>query len=286
MRIHLKFGTLRFSLDRHRSTEVGESQLYKKGVFPKAVKIIFYALAGFLIASCNSESALDCFQSTGELIREEVMVDPFTEITVFENISLIVKQGETQKVEIETGDNLREEVTAVVSGSRLLLRDTNDCNFFREYGVTKVYVTVPNLTEIRSSTGWPVESDSVLSYADLRLISESFVNTESETTDGAFDLEVAAENLNVVVNGIAYFKLRGTSETFNITIAAGDSRIEAEDLMVQNVVVNHRGSNDILVDPQLSIRGVIRGTGDVISNTRPDEIAVEELYKGRLLFKD
>ena len=90
----------------------------------------------------------------------------------------------------------------------------------------------------------------------------------------------------MVVNGIAFFKLKGTSNRFNVLIAAGDSRIEAENLLAQEVIMNHRGSNDVLVNPQQAIRGVIRGTGDVISSTRPDEIAVEELYKGRLLFKD
>lgn len=238
-----------------------------------------------LLTACNSESAPDCFQSAGDLIRDEVSVAPFTQITVFENVSLVLTQGDTQKVEIETGDNLREEVSAIVEGERLLLRDTNDCNFFREYGSTTIYVTAPNITEIRSSSGWPVTSNGTLSYNSLQLLSESFINQESETTDGEFDLDIASENLSVLVNGIAYFKLRGTVVNLSVIVAAGDSRIEAEDLVAQNVTINHRGSNDVLVDPQESISGVIRGTGDVIAGTRPEEVAVEILYKGRLLFR-
>jgi len=237
-----------------------------------------------IFISCDSENASDCFQSTGDMIREEVMVEEFTAITVFENITLVVKQGDTQKVEIETGENLRNEVAAIVENGRLLLTDTNDCNYVRDYATTTIYVTTPNLTSIRSSTGFPIQSDGVLAFSSLSLLSESFTNPEAETTDGEFDLDLAVETLSLTVNGIAYFKLRGTAESFNVSIAAGDSRVEAEDLVAERITINHRGSNDVLVNPQESLTGVLRGTGDLQSFTRPATVEVEELYNGRLIF--
>ena len=168
----------------------------------------------------------------------------------------------------------------------MLLRDTNECNYVRDYGVTKVYVTAPNISEIRSSTGLKIESDGVLAFSSLKLISESFNNTESDTTDGGFDLELATGNVSITVNGIAYFRLSGRTDFFNVTVAAGDSRIEAENLIAEYVSFNHRGSNDLLVNPQQLIKGVIRGYGDIISSNRPSEVDVQEIYKGRLIFID
>ncbi|WP_232623067.1 head GIN domain-containing protein [Pareuzebyella sediminis] len=237
------------------------------------------------LLSCATENAPDCLQDSGDLIREEVLLPDFTKITVFENVSLVLKQGNIQKVEVQTGEYLRDEVSAVVKGNRLLLRDTNDCNFFREYGLTTIYVTSPNIDEIRSSTGWSVQSDGVLAYPTLTLLSESYIDNESETTDGEFDLNIDCQNLSVVVNGIAYFKIKGTTENLNLSIAAGDSRIEADNLISENISLNHRGSNDMFINPQFSLNGTIRGTGDVISLNRPDQIDVEELYKGRLIFR-
>ncbi len=236
-------------------------------------------------SACNTENAPDCLQNAGDIIREEVTLPNFSKITVFENISLVLKQGDTQKVEIETGEFLLEEVTAILEDDRLILRNENGCNFFREYGLTTVYITSPNITEIRSSTGFPIQSDGVLAYPSLSLLSESFINPETETTDGEFDLEMDSENVNVVVNGIAYFKLRGVVQNLNLNIAAGDSRIEAENLIAGNINLNHRGSNDMLINPQLSLTGVIRGTGDVISFNRPTEVVVEEIFNGRLIFQ-
>ncbi len=236
--------------------------------------------------SCNSENASDCLQTAGDLVREEIAVPEFSKITVFEKVALVLSEGEAQKVELETGENLREEVSISVEGDRLILRNENGCNLFRDYGLTTVYVTSPNITELRSSTGLPIKSNGVLAYPSLTLLSESFTVPEAETTDGEFDLDVNTGTLRVVVNGIAYFKLRGTSENFNINIAAGDSRIEAQELLAQTISLNHRGSNDMLVNPQSSISGTIRGNGDVISYNRPEVVDVTEIFNGRLIFKD
>jgi hypothetical protein len=254
--------------------------LVKNGLKKYALIVLF---ACFHL-SCNSESAPDCLQNQGELVREEVILPIFDKITVFEKVALVIKEGLEQKVEIETGEFLLNEVSAEVEGDRLVLRNDNGCNLFREYGITTVYVTSPNISEIRSSTGLLISSDGVLSYPRLNLVSESFNNPETETTDGSFELELATQTVSVVVNGIAYFKLAGTTTDFNVTIAAGDSRIEAEELLADNVVVNHRGTNDILANPQVSVRGVIRGLGDVICFNRPDTVEVEEIFNGRLLF--
>ncbi|WP_350292878.1 head GIN domain-containing protein [uncultured Croceitalea sp.] len=249
-------------------------------------KSIFYISIVITLLSCNGENAPDCFQNAGDIVRVEVEVSSFTNITVFENLNLVLKQGNEQRVEIETGEFLLNEITAVTEGNRLILRNENSCNYVRDYGLTSIYVTSPNIQEIRSSTGLLISSDGILNYPNLSLVSESFNNPETETTDGSFDLELASETVSIVVNGIAYFKLSGTTTNFNVTIAAGDSRIEAQDLSSQNVSLNHRGSNDVFVNPQIRISGVIRGYGDVISFNRPPEIEVDEIFEGQLIFRE
>ncbi|MBO0331525.1 head GIN domain-containing protein [[Muricauda] lutisoli] len=247
----------------------------------------FFSSAIFLILiSCNGDNVPDCFQNAGEMVRRPVDVSQFSSITVFENLNVVLKQGDNQLVEVETGEYLLNDFSAVVEDNRLVLRNENSCNYVRDYGLTTVYITSPNISEIRSSTGMPITSDGVLNYPSLSLVSESFNNPDAETTDGSFDLNLNASTVRIVVNGIAYFKLKGATENFNVTVAAGDSRIEAEELVAESVTINHRGSNDAIVNPQQSLSGIIRGTGDVISVNRPDEVNVEELFNGRLIFQD
>ena len=247
---------------------------------------VFLMLFSFLLISCNGDNVPDCFQNAGDMVRQPVDVAEFSTITVFENLNVVLKQGEEQLVEVETGEFLLNDVSAVVEDNRLVLRNENSCNFVRDYGLTTVYITSPNITEIRSGTGLLISSDGILEYPSLNLIAESFNNPDTETTDGSFDLNLNSTTVRIVVNGIAYFKLRGSAENFNVSVAAGDSRIEAEALVSENVTVNHRGSNDVFVNPQQRLSGVVRGTGNVISVNTPPEVDVEELFTGRLIFQD
>ncbi len=249
---------------------------------------IFFMLLIYvgLATSCNGEDVPACFRNEGTIVREEVSVSAFDRITVFENIELILVPGIEQKVEIETGEFLRKEITATVDDRRLVLRNNISCNFVRDYGITKIYVTSPDLEEIRSSSGYPIRSAGVLPYTDILLISESFLDPESETTDGSFELDLNADSVRIVVNGIAYFELSGNAGELNIVVAAGDSRIEAASLIAQNVTVDHRGSNDIRINPQQRLTGIVRGTGDLISVNRPDSVDVEILFRGQLIFED
>lgn len=238
-----------------------------------------------LLSGCGKNGP-DCLQSSGDIFQEELALPAFQNITVFENVRLVVRYGTQQQVILETGANLRPDVSARVVDGTLELRDQNNCNYFRAYGRTTFYVTTPDLRVLRSSTGWPIQSDGLLPFTQLSLVSESFNNPEAETTDGSFDLEVDSDRVSIVANGIAYFRLRGQTEVLAITVAAGDSRIEAEGLAAGTVELNHRGSNDILVNPTQRIAGVIRGYGDVLSFNRPPEVEVEETFRGRLIYVD
>ncbi|SMG38511.1 head GIN domain-containing protein [Arenibacter troitsensis] len=236
------------------------------------------------LVNCNSENAPDCFQNAGDIIRETVEVPNFTAITVYENVEMTLRQGSPLKVEVETGENLRNEVEVEVVDGRLLLRDTNDCNFTRKYGLTKVFVTAPDITEIRSSTGLDILSDGVLVYPSLTLISESFNDPDAGYTSGEFNLELDTQSLAIVSNGISFYNLRGKTTNFSVVFASGDSRLEAEALIAENISFNHRGSNDMRLSPQESLKGTLRGTGDVVSFNRPAVVEVEQLYKGELIF--
>ena len=236
--------------------------------------------------SCNSGNAPDCFQNAGDLKRVVVEVPDFSKVTVFELLNVVLIQGDEQRVEIESGEFLLDEISAAVEGDRLILKNENNCNLFRDYGLSTVYVTAPNISEIRSSTGLTISNEGILTYPNLNLVSESFNVPEAETTSGTFDLRVDNESLGIVVNGISYFKLSGVSQNLSVTVAAGDSRVEAEDLLAQEVTINHRGTNDILVHPQERISGILRGYGDVISFNVPNDVDVEETFEGRLIFRD
>jgi len=248
------------------------------------MKKLIYIVSIFLIFACDGENAGDCFQKTGDVIQDEVTVDVFDKILVNRDIELIITNGATQKVIIETGKNLLNDVIAEVNNGKLILTDNNTCNYTRDYGITKVFVTSPNITEIRSSTQYDIRSDGVLTYPSLTIFSEDFSAPES-FTNGNFNLQIDNNSFSLVFNNLSNCFISGKTNNLNITFASGTSRFEGRDLIAQNVQFWNRSSNDMIVNPQQSIRGLISGTGDVISVNMPPIIDVEEVYKGRLIFE-
>lgn len=248
------------------------------------MKFIKFTILCVLIFACDSENANDCFQKSGAIIREEVAVSSFDRILVNREIELILKDGPVQNIVVETGENLLNDIVVEVEDNRLVLTDNNTCNYVRDFGITKVFVTSPNITEIRSSTQYNITSNGVLTYPSLTILSEDFTEF-SPFSVGDFVLEIDNDNLTTLFNGTSIARISGDTTNLNINLASGDSRFEARDLVAQNVNFFHRSSNDILVNAQQSIRGRIVSTGNIISINRPLTIVVEELFKGRLIFE-
>ena len=133
------------------------------------MKKLVYIL--FLIAfiSCNSEDSGDCFQTAGEIIQQEFEVSNFSKILIQQKVALIITEGPIQKVVIETGKNLLPDIDVKVVDEQIIVTNYNECNFFRDYGITKVYITSPNITEIRNASELNVISEGILTYPSLYL---------------------------------------------------------------------------------------------------------------------
>ena len=250
------------------------------------MRIFLFALILCTYLSCDTQNAVDCFQTTGDIINRDIEVPDFNRILVLENIELILRQGNTTSVEIESGQNLIDEVTVQVIGDQLIVRDTNDCNFVRDFNQTKIYVQAPNITEIRSETQFEIRSDGVLNFPNLTLFAEDFIEDNGGKITGTYRLELNATNLEVSANKIVSFFISGSVQQLTIGIFAGLTRFEGQNLNAQNVTIFHRGQNNIIVNPQQSIRGELRSTGDIIVVNRPVEVNVSQFYTGILRFED
>lgn len=248
------------------------------------MKKVLYILIVTILFSCDRESTGDCFQTEGTTIQQEVTVTPFEKILVNRDIELIVKEGVDYEVVIETGENLVNDVEAIVVDNELQLTNNNTCNYIRDYNVTKVYVTAPNISEIRSSTQYDISSDGILTYQNLSLFSEDY-NVPETFTMGDFRLTINNSKIRVVTNNLSSLYISGQTETLNITFASGAGRFHGESLIAQNVLVYHRGSNDMFVNPQQSLSGELRGTGDLYSLNNPPIVEVEQFYIGQLIFQ-
>lgn len=237
-----------------------------------------------VVFACNSEDANDCFQTTGKTVSKTLTVEKtFDKILVNQNIQLTIKQDSIVSVVVETGENLMNDVSVNVENGELVLTDNNICNLVRDYKPTKIIVTTPNISQIRHSSQFDVVSEETLRQEKLILISEDF-NADESFNVGDFRLNVSVTDLQIVSNNIAVFYLSGVVQNLNIGFYAGAGRFEGEQLHAQHIDIYHRGTNDMIVNPLLSLTGEILGTGNVLSVNRPETVNLEALYKGELIF--
>ena len=248
------------------------------------IKKITHIVLILIFSGCNSENAGDCFQTSGDVVQQPVEVMPFDRILVNEGIEMIVSEGPDHEVIIETGKNLLNEITANVVDGELVLSNDNTCNFFRDYAPATLYVTAPDITEIRSATQFDIRSEGVLTYPQLHIMSEDY--TANVLNTGDFYLTINNDLFEVTFNNLSNCYISGETQSLDVGFFAGNSRFEGAELLATQVTVFHRSSNDIIVHPIDALEGGIYSTGNVISLNEPPVVNVTEHYKGKLIFQN
>jgi hypothetical protein len=246
-------------------------------------KILF--LFSFILAFISCEKPSECFESSGDMVTRTIPVIPFTKIKVYRGIELIISQGTEYKLEIQSGSNLIDNIEITQIDNQLILKDNTTCNWLREYGQTKIYITTPNLEDIYSKTDRNISSNGVLTFPILRLYALD-KNGDSEDAAGTGDYYINVNNNQLVIenNTVSRYFISGTTDTALFNFWAGDGRIDASNLTIQNLQVYHRGSNDMIVKPIQSITGKMVSTGDIILKNNPPIINVQQLYMGHVIY--
>ncbi len=120
------------------------------------MKHLLILLSFMFLYNCNSDNIFDCIQGEGNRIRQEIEIESFDQILVNRDIELILKQEQFHNVIVETGQNLLSGIKVEVIENQLQLTDDNTCNFVRDYGLTKIFVSAPNINQIIQSSQYDV----------------------------------------------------------------------------------------------------------------------------------
>ena len=256
---------------------------------PDIIGAIFGQTEGLLGADLEMRD----LQKEGKIGRIEVELERRDRKTMGKiDIPTALDQSETTLIAaaVETIERIgpSDAQIEVIDGDLLRLKNNKRCNLVRDYENFVVYVTTPNLTEIRNASGQDIIGEGVLEFPSLTLVSDTSFDSEGGPAQksGNFHLEVESTNMVVRANGKSVFYLSGSTQNLNANFANEGPRLESRDLLIQNFVFSQTSANKMIVNPQASIKGSIFGTGDVISVNRPSVVEVEELYTGRLIFED
>lgn len=245
-----------------------------------------FTLLMVLFWMCNAcEKPSDCVESTGAITIKDVPVNPFKRLKVYRGIEVVITQGAAYKVEIEAGKNFIDNVEVIQKDDQLIFKDETSCNWVRAYGKIKIYVTTPTLEEVYSKTDRDISSNGVLTFPILRLKAID-KDGDGESGAGTGDFHIAIDNAQLVIenNNVSRYYISGQTNEALLNLYFGDGRIEAQNLIAQNITVFHRGSNDMIVNPIQKITGKMVSTGNIILKNVPPIVEIEELYQGSVIY--
>lgn len=236
---------------------------------------ILVIIGSFL--GCDNENAIDCLKTVGDFTTYEIEHSAFTEIEINGDIALNIENSIEQSVSLTTGQNLYPKIDFVIVDGKLTISDNNDCSWVRKYGNTTLHIKSNNITSIRNNGSRDVNSVGIYNI-------ENSLFLFSKNASGDYYLDVTGRELKISSNKVSNFYINGSIEKLFVGFYSGQGRFEGADLMVNNINIFHRGSNDMIVYPQLLLTGSIEAFGNLIVMNGPDSVNIIRNGSGQVIY--
>lgn len=226
-------------------------------------RICFFLLGLSLIlgSGCglaDDEGLFNCIDGEGVITTEELLLEDFTKIELKISADIYLRQGDVQKVEVEGQQNVIYQLDLDVNGETWEI-EFDDC--VDNYESLKIYITMPEIKELKISGSGMIYGENELAVGDIRLrISGS----------GDIDLVLSGSTgIDTKISGSGKIKLQGIADEFKLRISgSGDYR--AFDLETLYGEVNISGSGDAEVRALDELDVDISGSGDVYYKGTPE----------------
>lgn len=231
------------------------------------------ALSSVLVTGCFRDH--HCIKSTGNLITQNIDVDPFTgiDLQIAAEVNLI--QGPVQQVTAIGNENILDDLeTKVINGVWLIQLDDDKCYKYDDLLIT---ITVPYLDEalLSGSGNIDIEDFSDLSDLTLRILGSGNIDLQEVTgttklTVGihgsgnitGHDIFPDLETLALEITGSGNYRgypIQTNDATVSIT-GSGNAHVYAWD----NLAVFISGSGNVFYKGNPSVSTTITGSGAVI----------------------
>jgi hypothetical protein len=230
-----------------------------------------------LSSGCEKTPVLDCFVSTGTIIKEERQVGQFEAVVLKDNINLVLIQSNSNRLVVEGGKNLmRKIVTEVENDSVLTIRNDNRCNWVRNYDKPiTVFLEFRQLESLEYRSIGDVINEDTLWLDSLHL----------DVREGAGKIKLTVNTPLVYCNlhyGTADIVMEGNA---NLGYFFGDGfgRIDNRDFLVSQVFVTNRSSNDMYLHAELRLGATIENIGNIYYRGNPPDLGLNRVGAGQLI---
>ncbi|MCO5263664.1 MAG: DUF2807 domain-containing protein, partial [Lentimicrobium sp.] len=228
---------------------------------------------------CNREQLDDCYTRTGPMVTEERPSGYFERIELYDNVNLVLIEGNQPTLKIEAGQKLLDAIKTEITDSTLLIRNTLKCNWVRSYDrEITVYATAPALHEIRYEGSGDVRTAGPVTLDSLQVSIWGGA--------GTFDLDLHAYQLNLALHyGTVDLHVKGKAVLTTI-FANSYGPFYCNDLISNIVYIRNSGTNNCHVHAEHILEAEITSVGNIYYTGNPYELKTNISGSGKLIKMD
>jgi hypothetical protein len=235
--------------------------------------IAITAVFSLLATGCKKNG---CFESSGSTTINVRAATPFSEIDVYDNISIILKQDTTEGITIQAGANLQPYIKADIVNNVLSFRNTSGCSWLKGASETiTAYVSVKTLAILNLHGSGNISSVNTLTNSQIA------VNAWEAASDVQLDIHSQSSS----------FLIRDEDAVFNISGYTGYASVYGGEKGIMNLKnlqalqmdFDQRSIHDayIWVTEWLNVR--VQYKGNVYYKGAPYPINYQHFNDGRLV---
>lgn len=215
----------------------------------------------------------DCIKRTGKIIHENRPLSGFNAILVKDNINVFITQDSVFDVTVEAGEHIAPLIITEISGSTLVCKNKNRCNWTRSYkNPVNVYVHMPLLTEIESNGTGDIKSLNTIQ------VPSCYIQTKNS---GNVELSIQTPILTTSMHGSADLILHGTVNNHECDIG-GTGYLKAGDLQTGYTFLHTYTLGLCYIYARDLVICHIDQIGDVFCYGNPKSVVTSSTNKGKL----
>lgn len=234
-------------------------------------KTIVAILVALVVASCQFSFDLgDSIKGSGNVISENRPVNgDFTSIEVSRGIDVIVAQSNIKSIEVKADDNIIEHISTDINNSVLTI--TLDKSV-KNLSSKKVYVSLPNIESLRSTSGSSISSKNTLVVKSIDVKSSS---------GSEINIDVEAEKIICESSSGSEISVEGKAIKLEASSSSG-SEIEAQNLFVNDIIANSSSGSSIELHPIISLSAKASSGSDIVYFNNPKSLTKKSSSGGSI----
>lgn len=228
-----------------------------------------------MLMSCEDSFVERCFSGEANVVRKEVYMDSaITRLYIMSEAEVYLLYNEEQTIELEFPENLIDDVEFRYEKGNLYITNTVTCKWRKENYAPKLYLSLPS-----------VKRFDIIDYTTVQCIDTIRYDQITFYSLGTGDLHLLTDvkNMRIQSDFIADIHVDGKVE--NLTLWYKNlGRFYGENLIAQNIKVDHFGEHDLYIFPVNSLIANLEYNGNIFSYNKPETFEKNETSSGRLLF--